>query len=139
MTSEPAARREPRWRRVRDAVRRNFFFRLAWRFAVTLVGGAVLIAGLVMFATPGPGWLAVIAGLAILATEFTWAERLLGWAKFQAKKAAGRALDPAARRCNLAIAALVAVIAAGLAWWWVLAYGVPGALVDAWEWTRDQL
>lgn len=30
---------------------------------------------------PGPGWLVVFAGLAILATEFTWARRALGYAR----------------------------------------------------------
>lgn len=41
------------------------------------LGGIVLLAGLVMIPYPGPGWLVVFAGLAILATEFTFAERLL--------------------------------------------------------------
>ena len=139
MTSESAARREPWWRRVRDAVCRNYALRLAWRLAVLLIGGSVLVAGLVMFATPGPGWLAVIAGLAILATEFTWAERLLNWAKSQAKKAAERALDPSDRRFSAAVTAVVVVMVAGLVWSWVLAYGVPSPFVDTWEWVGDQL
>ena len=41
----------------------------------------MLVAGIVMIPYPGPGWLVVFAGLAILAKEFTWAERVLRFAK----------------------------------------------------------
>jgi uncharacterized protein (TIGR02611 family) len=44
---------------------------------VGVVGALVVAFGLVTIPLPGPGWLTVIAGLVILATEFTWAERLL--------------------------------------------------------------
>ena len=37
--------------------------------------------GLVTIPLPGPGWLTVIAGLFLLATEFTWAERLLDFTR----------------------------------------------------------
>lgn len=42
-----------------------------------IVGGVVLLVGLIAIPYPGPGWLIVFAGLAILATEFPWAERVL--------------------------------------------------------------
>jgi uncharacterized protein (TIGR02611 family) len=48
---------------------------------VAIVGGVVLIAGIIMIPYPGPGWLVVFAGLAILATEFTWARRTLKYGK----------------------------------------------------------
>ena len=35
------------------------------------------MAGIAMLALPGPGWLTIAAGLAILATEFVWARRAL--------------------------------------------------------------
>jgi uncharacterized protein (TIGR02611 family) len=57
------------------------------RLAVLVVGCAVTTAGLVMMVTPGPGLVVIIAGLAILATEFTWAEILLERAKKQALRA----------------------------------------------------
>jgi uncharacterized protein (TIGR02611 family) len=51
---------------------------LAWRkMAIAVVGGTVVLAGLVMLVTPGPGLVAIAAGLAILATEFEWAHRML--------------------------------------------------------------
>lgn len=37
----------------------------------------MLAAGVVAIPYPGPGWLIVFAGLAILASEFAWAKRVL--------------------------------------------------------------
>ena len=47
------------------------------RFFVILGGFTVLLAGVVMLVTPGPGWVTIALGLAILAGEFVWARRLL--------------------------------------------------------------
>ena len=63
-----------RWRR-RLSVRRSVNH--AYRVCVGIVGGLIVALGLVAIPLPGPGWLTVIAGLFVLATEFTWAERLL--------------------------------------------------------------
>ena len=57
---------------------------------MTIVGGAVLLAGLVMLVLPGPGVLTVVAGLAILGTEYAWARKALDEAKRRAKLAAAR-------------------------------------------------
>ncbi len=53
----------------------------AYRIGVGCVGFVILIAGAVAIPLPGPGWLIVIGGLFVLATEFTWAERLLEFTK----------------------------------------------------------
>jgi uncharacterized protein (TIGR02611 family) len=47
------------------------------RAAVMLAGFVVVLAGLAMIPLPGPGLLVTAAGLAVLALEFAWAERLL--------------------------------------------------------------
>ncbi len=47
------------------------------RVVVLIVGGATLLAGLVMLVTPGPGLVVILVGLATLASEFPWARRLL--------------------------------------------------------------
>ncbi len=47
------------------------------RLAVLVLGVAILGAGLAMLALPGPGVLVIVVGLAVLATEFAWAERAL--------------------------------------------------------------
>ena len=60
---------------------------LAKRFAVTIVGVALLVLGLAMMVLPGPGILVIVAGLAVLATEYVWARSLLDRAKTQAEKA----------------------------------------------------
>jgi hypothetical protein len=54
-----------------------WWFRQARKVVVAVIGGTVLLFGLVMFFTPGPGLAGTILGLAILATEFVWARRLL--------------------------------------------------------------
>lgn len=51
--------------------------RHARRVGIAIVGGTVLLAGIIMVPYPGPGWLTVFAGLAILATEFAWAQTIL--------------------------------------------------------------
>ena len=67
-----------RWRRGL-AVRRSVNH--GYRIVVGIVGGLVVALGLATIPLPGPGWLTVIAGLFVLATEFTWAERLLEFTK----------------------------------------------------------
>lgn len=47
------------------------------RLVVTTAGVAVIALGIVLLPLPGPGWLIIFAGLAILATEYAWAGRLL--------------------------------------------------------------
>lgn len=51
------------------------------RVAVAAAGGATVATGLVLVPLPGPGWLIVGGGLAILGTEFPAARRLLDGAK----------------------------------------------------------
>lgn len=42
-----------------------------------VIGFTVLLAGVVMLITPGPGLVVIAGGLAILAAEFAWARWLL--------------------------------------------------------------
>jgi uncharacterized protein (TIGR02611 family) len=42
---------------------------------VLVVGSVIVVAGLLMVVLPGPGWLTVFAGLALLGREFAWARR----------------------------------------------------------------
>lgn len=68
-------------------------FRTARRLGILLVGTGIIVLGILLIPLPGPGWAVVIAGLAVLATEFTWAERLLEFTKRHAAKATGVALN----------------------------------------------
>jgi uncharacterized protein (TIGR02611 family) len=72
-----------RWRR-RLAGRRPMDH--SYRVCVGIVGGAIVAVGLITIPLPGPGWLIVIAGLFVLATEFLWAERLLEFTKKHVKR-----------------------------------------------------
>ena len=74
---------ETRWRR-RLAARRSVNH--PYRIAVGVVGGLIVALGIVAIPLPGPGWLIVIAGLFVLATEFLWAERLLEFTKARVKQ-----------------------------------------------------
>ncbi len=49
----------------------------AKKFLVGAFGGIVLLAGMAMIVLPGPAFIVIPAGLAILATEFEWAQRWL--------------------------------------------------------------
>jgi uncharacterized protein (TIGR02611 family) len=66
--------RRPRWTTLGPG-------KLVYRVGIGVLGGLVLAGGIVMIPYPGPGWLVVFAGLAILATEFHWARRLLDFAR----------------------------------------------------------
>ena len=51
--------------------------RQAKRLIVLVVGLTVLLTGVALLVLPGPAFVVIPLGLAILATEFTWARRLL--------------------------------------------------------------
>jgi uncharacterized protein (TIGR02611 family) len=42
-----------------------------------VAGFALLIAGTAMIVLPGPGWVTIAVGLALLAPDFAWARRAL--------------------------------------------------------------
>jgi uncharacterized protein (TIGR02611 family) len=65
----------------------RFIWRSTKRAVVLVAGVALLAVGFIMMVTPGPGILFLVAGLAVLATEFAWAEHLLTKARKQAEKA----------------------------------------------------
>jgi Putative transmembrane protein (PGPGW) len=65
----------------------RFAFRSSKRIAVTVVGGLLVLAGIAMMVLPGPGLLVVVAGFAVLGTEYAWAAAALD----RTKATAGRA------------------------------------------------
>ena len=48
-------------------------YKVARRFVIGVVGSTVLLLGLIMIVTPGPAFVVIPVGLAILSVEFTWA------------------------------------------------------------------
>ncbi len=51
--------------------------RAAKKFFVAVIGFTLLIVGAAMIVLPGPALIVIPLGLAILATEFLWARRVL--------------------------------------------------------------
>ncbi|HYD08818.1 MAG TPA: PGPGW domain-containing protein [Acidimicrobiales bacterium] len=73
----------------------RFIGRSAKRVAVTVVGAALVLGGVVMLPLPGPGWLVIFLGLAVLATEYVWAATALERAKGLAARGGSIAKDAA--------------------------------------------
>ena len=72
----------------------RFIMRNGKRIAVSVVGLVLVLLGLAMLVLPGPGLLLIVAGLAVLATEYVWAQRMLNYAK----RKAGQAKDAVLRK-----------------------------------------
>jgi uncharacterized protein (TIGR02611 family) len=70
-----------RWARWRDRLRDKPVAEFGYRTTVAIIGLAVLAVGILAIPYPGPGWAIVFVGLAILATEFDWARRLLAYTR----------------------------------------------------------
>jgi uncharacterized protein (TIGR02611 family) len=115
-------------RAARERIRRRRTLDVTYRVVVLVVGVLVALAGVAMLALPGPGWLVIIVGLAILATEYAWAHRLLERVKRWAARAKDAALDPKRRRRNQALAGVGLVGLALGAWAYVARWGLalPG-------------
>lgn len=62
----------------------------ARKVVIFVIGSTVVLIGVIMVVAPGPALVVIPAGLAILATEFLWARRLLRRAKETAKEWAAR-------------------------------------------------
>jgi len=84
-------------RRTRAWIGRHPRLETAYRAGVGGVGGVLTAGGLVLVPLPGPGWLVVFLGLAVLGTEFGWARRAAArlkrlldrfWAWYKARRAA---------------------------------------------------
>jgi uncharacterized protein (TIGR02611 family) len=83
------------------------------RIVVGVLGAVLTLAGVALLVLPGPGFVLVAAGLAILATQFEWARRPLDSAKDRAKQG----LDEVARskfRAGLAIAGAASLLVVGV-------------------------
>lgn len=85
--------------------------------AVFIVAGfTLLLAGLAMLVTPGPAFVVIPIGLAILSLEFSWAERMLDKSLEQADKAAQKANETTTTQRVLAGVATALAVAAVVAW-----------------------
>lgn len=81
-----------------------------------VAGFTVLLAGIVMLITPGPAFVVIPVGLAMLSLEFVWAERLLGTAIEKGAEARRKAAQTTATERLLTLAAGLLACAALAAW-----------------------
>jgi len=71
------------WQGFVEAVRQWRRARPKWvrRWIAGIVGTTILLIGIALIVLPGPALLVIPLGLAVLASEFVWAQRLLEWLK----------------------------------------------------------
>jgi uncharacterized protein (TIGR02611 family) len=112
---EPALVRKLRERQAEHKQRGRLY-----RLGFVAVGLVVLAAGVTMLVTPGPAFVVIPIGLAILSLEFAWAEHLLERALIkgeEAKRKASEATRAQKILSGLAIAcAAAAALAAAILW-----------------------
>jgi hypothetical protein len=58
------------------------------KLIIAIIGGTVLLIGVALIVLPGPAFIVIPIGLAILATEFAWAQRAVARAKAMVGKKA---------------------------------------------------
>jgi uncharacterized protein (TIGR02611 family) len=127
-----------RWARWRDRLRERRIADFGYRVMVGIVGLAVLAVGIVAIPYPGPGWAIVFLGLAILATEFSAAQRVLKWvrARYDAAMDWFKRQHIAVRAIGAAITALVVVATL----WLLGAVGWSANLVGLeWPWLKSPI
>lgn len=124
-----------RWERWHGSLHRNKAMSITTKIVITLVGVAVLVAGLIMMVAPGPGILGIVAGLAILSLEWEWADRWLVAArrKLDEARAKAAAMDPAVRRRRMILTATLTVLVLGGIAVYVILKDWPGWSVDGWD------
>lgn len=76
--------------RSRRHPRQNTVINVVWRALVLLAGLGLILLGIAMLVLPGPGWGMILLGLVILATEYTWANRLVEPVRRRVKTGAQR-------------------------------------------------
>lgn len=120
MGQDQARGRPPLIERVRARQQRHRQRNRLFRVGFAIVGFLVLLGGVVMLFTPGPGLAAIVLGLTMLALEFAWAERALEGMIDRAEQAADQVTkgSPVRRAAVLAVGFLTvaASIAAIVIW-----------------------
>ncbi len=117
------------WRRK---IRANPHSHRIYRIVVGVVGLIIVVLGLILVPFPGPGWLIVFLGLAVWASEFEWAQRLLHRAK-RILEAWAEWLKPQPWWVKGLVLLVTVAAVAAIFWLMFLISGVPGFFPDAVE------
>jgi uncharacterized protein (TIGR02611 family) len=116
--AEPALVRKLRARQAEHKQRGRLY-----RLMFVAVGLVVLGAGMAMLALPGPAFVVIPIGLAILSLEFAWAEHLLEWALVKGEEARRKAAQ--AKRTQKILSGLAVACAAAAALTAALVWDIP--------------
>ncbi|MFF8969394.1 TIGR02611 family protein [Streptomyces sp. NPDC014995] len=118
--------------RAPEFIKARRILHLSWQVGIFIIGLAVVVAGIIMLPLPGPGWIVIFGGMAIWATEFVWAQIVLGWTKRKVTEAAQRALDPKVRRRNIILTSVGLVIIAVITgvYVWKFGFEMPWKIKD---------
>jgi uncharacterized protein (TIGR02611 family) len=91
-----------------------------YRIGFGIAGALVTLAGVAMLVLPGPAFVVIPVGLAMLALEFKWAERMLEKALDKAEQAreSARNASPAQKvlMTVLVVAGIAAFVTAAILW-----------------------
>jgi uncharacterized protein (TIGR02611 family) len=103
--------------------------------ALQVAGWLLVVVGIAALVLPGPGLLALFAGLALLATQYDWARRRVEPVKEAALRAAAKSVASPAR-IAMSVAGVAALVALGVVWgvrpdapgWWPIGdqWWMPG-------------
>lgn len=111
-----AAERQSRLiERVRTGKVRHKQRHFAFRVGVGIAGVLVVLAGIALLVLPGPGWLVIAIGLALLALEFDPIERLLERVLLRLEDAGEKARKAKPWQKALGIVTSAAVVAGAVA------------------------
>jgi uncharacterized protein (TIGR02611 family) len=109
--------------RLRERRERHLEHGVIYRGAFVVAGLIVLLAGVALLVLPGPAFIVIPIGLAMLALEFAWAENLLEKALERAEAAKDAAAKSSTRERVLGGLAIVLAVGAAIAV--VVIYDVP--------------
>lgn len=80
---------------------------------VAVLGGLLTLLGIAALVLPGPGFVLVAAGLAVLSTQFSWAKRPLVYAKGKAEQGMDQVAESRLQAVGAALGA-VALLTVGV-------------------------
>lgn len=101
------------------------------RLVLETLGWILVAVGIAALILPGPGLLAIVAGLALLSQQYEWAERRLDPVKQRALRAAAEGVETWPR-IVISVSGAFVLLAAGVLWiwnppapdWWPVADGL---------------
>lgn len=109
--------------------------RLVRRIALEALGWLLVVGGIAALVLPGPGLLAIVAGLALLSQQYEWAQRRLEPVRRQALRTAADSVSSWSRILTSALG-VAALLGLGVLWcvkpdvpgWWPLSgrWWLPG-------------